>query len=86
MKRFTLSTSPFAHGAATATFRCLMFKESRKSMNSLTVKAVLLSVITSLGLLNVLKISFKQSRISFELVDFVANNHVNRVNASMITI
>lgn len=51
-----LSTKPFAHGAVTATKRCLILREDIKSENSEEVKAVPLSETKNEGLPRSLKI------------------------------
>lgn len=81
----TRSTMPFAHGAATATFLCLILLLAQKSVNSLEANPVLLSVTISDGVPKT-SITFSICLIvSFEPVDLTANNQVKRVNASTKT-
>jgi len=80
---FTRSTIPLAHGAATATNRCLIKASVTNSVNSQEEKAVPLSVTIVVGLPYSQKMFCKCAIVSRD-VDLTALSHVNRVKASTI--
>ena len=76
---------PFAHCAATATFRCLIFARATNSENLFDVDAVPRSETSSVGLPKSEKILVKVLIVPFDEVDFTGWTHVKRENESIAT-